>query len=105
MRIGIIGLTTSHVVAFTKMINDPAATGVMAEMQVVAGFTGGMEDNPSSWGRRRNSPRLDGPRRRDLWHDRRVTEECRRRASGERGWPATPGASQTGNRRWQAAVY
>lgn len=52
MRIGIIGLTTSHVVAFTKVINDPAATGILSEMQVVAGFVGGMPDNESSWGRR-----------------------------------------------------
>lgn len=52
LRIGIIGLTTSHVVAFTDLINDPEAKGVLAEMQVVAGFTGGMPDNPSSWGRR-----------------------------------------------------
>ena len=39
-------------VAFTNAINDPKATGVLAEMQVVAGFTGGMPDNASSWGRR-----------------------------------------------------
>jgi hypothetical protein len=52
IRIGIIGLTTSHVVAFTKLINDPAADGVLADMQVVAGFTGGVPDNPDSWGRR-----------------------------------------------------
>ncbi len=52
IRIGIIGLTTSHVDAFSKEINNPDATGVLAEMQVVAGFTGGMPDNPSSWGRR-----------------------------------------------------
>ncbi len=52
MRVGIIGLTTSHVTAFTDVINDPAATGVLAEMEIVAGFTGGMPDNESSWGRR-----------------------------------------------------
>jgi len=52
IRIGIIGLTTSHVVAFTDDINNPNATGVLADMQIVAGFTGGMPDNPSSWGRR-----------------------------------------------------
>ncbi len=52
LRIGIIGLTTSHVVAFTNAINNPNATGVLADMQVVAGFTGGMPDNESSWGRR-----------------------------------------------------
>ena len=31
LRIGIIGLDTSHVVAFTKILNDPKATGPLAE--------------------------------------------------------------------------
>jgi hypothetical protein len=52
MRIGMIGLTTSHVVAFTDAINDPEAEGILAQMEVVAGFTGGVPDNPASWGRR-----------------------------------------------------
>jgi predicted dehydrogenase len=52
LRAGIIGLTTSHVPAFTNLLNDPAASGDLADVRVVAGFTGGIEDNPSSWGRR-----------------------------------------------------
>ena len=52
LRAGIIGLTTSHVPAFTNLLNDPKATGDLADVKVVAGFTGGIEDNPSSWGRR-----------------------------------------------------
>ncbi len=52
IRVGIIGTTTSHVPAFTNVINDPDAEGVLAEVEVVAGFTGGIEDNPSSWDRR-----------------------------------------------------
>lgn len=52
LRAGMIGLTTSHVIAFTGVINDPKATGDLADVEVVAGFTGGIEDNPSSWGRR-----------------------------------------------------
>ncbi len=51
LRAGIIGLTTSHVIAFTKIINDPKATGDLADVVVVAGFPGGMKDNPSSWDR------------------------------------------------------
>ena len=51
-NVGIIGTTTSHVPAFTNTINDPKAEGVLAEVEVVAGFTGGIEDNPSSWDRR-----------------------------------------------------
>jgi predicted dehydrogenase len=52
IRVGIIGTTTSHVPAFTGAINDPNAEGVLAEVEVVAGFMGGIEDNPSSWDRR-----------------------------------------------------
>jgi predicted dehydrogenase len=52
LRAGIIGLTTSHVPAFTNLINDPKATGDLADVKVVAGFRGGIEDNKDSWGRR-----------------------------------------------------
>ena len=52
LRAGMIGLTTSHVMAFTGVVNDPNATGDLADVEIVAGFTGGIEDNPSSWGRR-----------------------------------------------------
>jgi hypothetical protein len=52
LRAGIIGTTTSHVPAFTNVINDPKAEGPLADVEVVAAFTGGIEDNPSSWGRR-----------------------------------------------------
>ena len=52
LRAGIIGTTTSHVPAFTNAINDPNAEGPLAGVEVVAGYMGGIEDNPSSWGRR-----------------------------------------------------
>ena len=52
LRAGIVGTTTSHVAAFTDAINNPEATGDLADVKVVAGFTGGIEDNPSSWDRR-----------------------------------------------------
>ena len=52
LRVGIIGTTTSHVPAFTGALNDPKATGDLADVEVTAAFTGGIEDNPSSWGRR-----------------------------------------------------
>ncbi|NQU26625.1 MAG: biopolymer transporter ExbD [Candidatus Nealsonbacteria bacterium] len=51
LRAGIIGLDTSHVIAFTKLLNDPNAQGDLADVQVVAGYPGGMKDNPSSWDR------------------------------------------------------
>ncbi|MDP6903809.1 MAG: Gfo/Idh/MocA family oxidoreductase [Verrucomicrobiota bacterium] len=51
IRIGLIGLDTSHVIAFTKVINDPKATGPLASAKVVAAFKGGSLDVPSSAGR------------------------------------------------------
>lgn len=48
LRIGIIGLDTSHVTAFTKLINSEEATGNLAKMQVVAAYPGGSDDLASS---------------------------------------------------------
>ena len=48
VRIGLIGLDTSHVVAFTKIINDPKATGALGNAKVTAAFRGGSLDIPSS---------------------------------------------------------
>ena len=47
LRVGIIGLDTSHVVAFTQAINNPQATGDVAALRVVAGFPGGTDIPPS----------------------------------------------------------
>lgn len=48
LRVGIIGLDTSHVAAFTKMLNDPQSSGPLAGVRVVAAFPGGSPDIPSS---------------------------------------------------------
>lgn len=47
LRAGMIGLDTSHVIAFTKVFNAPDATGPLASVRVVAGFPGGT-DIPAS---------------------------------------------------------
>ena len=44
-RLGMIGLDTSHVTAFTKVINDPARN---YGCKVVVGYSGGSPDIPSS---------------------------------------------------------
>src|SRR3954466_15741716 len=44
IRAGIIGCDTSHVEAFTKLINNPTATGPFADVEVVAAFPGGSPD-------------------------------------------------------------
>lgn len=51
IRVGLIGLDTSHVIAFTEIINDPKATGDLADIEVVAGYPGGSPDLPDSWNR------------------------------------------------------
>lgn len=51
IRVGIIGLDTSHVVAFTGELNKPGNTGELAGVRVVAAYPGGSPDIPSSWDR------------------------------------------------------
>lgn len=38
LRLGIVGLDTSHAPAFTRLLNDPAASGDRARVEVVAAF-------------------------------------------------------------------
>ena len=51
VRVGIIGLDTSHATEFTKIINDPKNTGDLADIRVVAAYPGGSPDLPDSWDR------------------------------------------------------
>lgn len=48
LRVGIVGCDTSHVIAFTKLISAPDATGPRSDVEVVAAFPGGSADIPSS---------------------------------------------------------
>jgi predicted dehydrogenase len=48
IRVGIIGLDTSHAVAFTKLLNDPAAPPELAGCPVVAAYPRGSADIESS---------------------------------------------------------
>ena len=48
LRIGIIGCDTSHVTAFTEVLNNPDAKGHVPGGKVVAAFKGGSQDIPSS---------------------------------------------------------
>lgn len=48
LRAGIIGLDTSHVVAFTKLLNSPTPKPELAGVRVVAAFPGGSPDLPAS---------------------------------------------------------
>mgnify|MGYP001359155236 FL=1 len=47
LKVGIIGMD-AHALAWTKIINDPQATGELADITVVAGFPGGSPDIPQS---------------------------------------------------------
>ncbi len=48
MRLGLIGLDTSHVIAFTKLLNDPKDKDHVPGAKVVAAFKGGSKDIESS---------------------------------------------------------
>jgi len=48
LRAGIVGCDTSHVIAFTDLINDPAASGPLANVEVTVAFPGGSPDIPAS---------------------------------------------------------
>jgi predicted dehydrogenase len=54
LRIGIIGCDTSHVTAFTELLNNPNAKGHVPGGKVVAAFKGGSPDIPKS------ASRVDG---------------------------------------------
>ena len=43
-RLGIVGTDTSHVTAFTRILNDPAAPGHVPGARVVAAYKGGSPD-------------------------------------------------------------
>ncbi len=48
LRLGIIGTDTSHAVAFTKVLNDPANKDHIPGARVVAAYKGGSQDIPES---------------------------------------------------------
>jgi len=48
IKVGVIGLDTSHAVAFTQAFNNPKAAGDLADMTVVAALPWGVPDNPAS---------------------------------------------------------
>jgi len=48
LRIGLIGLDTSHVVEFTRLLNDPSRSDHVAGGRVVAAFKGGSPDVEAS---------------------------------------------------------
>jgi hypothetical protein len=48
IKAGIIGLDTSHVVAFTQTLNNPKAKGVLSRVRIVAAYPGGSPDIPES---------------------------------------------------------
>jgi Oxidoreductase family, NAD-binding Rossmann fold len=48
IKVGLIGLDTSHVIAFTRILNDPQNPNHVPGAKVVAGYRGGSPDLPSS---------------------------------------------------------
>src|SRR5689334_3451751 len=52
LRAGIIGCDTSHVIAFTKLINDPKAGEPFSDVEVTVAYPGGSDDIKESFSRR-----------------------------------------------------
>ena len=48
IRLGIIGTDTSHVIAFTKILNDPTSPDTVPGARIVAAYKGGSPDVESS---------------------------------------------------------
>lgn len=48
LKAGIIGCDTSHVIAFTKLLNDPNAPADLAGVRITAAYPGGSADMPLS---------------------------------------------------------
>ncbi len=48
LRAGIVGCDTSHVIAFTDLINNPDASGPMANVEITVAFPGGSPDMAAS---------------------------------------------------------
>ncbi|HEY3915190.1 MAG TPA: gfo/Idh/MocA family oxidoreductase, partial [Verrucomicrobiae bacterium] len=51
LRVGMIGLDTSHAVEFTRRLNDPTDKNYIPGAHVVAAIKGGSPDIPQSWNR------------------------------------------------------
>jgi predicted dehydrogenase len=51
IKIGMLGLDTSHVTAFTQLLNDSRSKDHVPGGRVVVAFKGGSKDIESSWGR------------------------------------------------------
>ena len=51
LRLGIIGTDTSHVTAFTRLLNDESSPQHIAGARVVAAFKGGSKELPDSYNR------------------------------------------------------
>jgi hypothetical protein len=51
LRLGIVGTDTSHVVAFTRLLNDPSNKDHIPGARVVAAYKGGSPDLKESWER------------------------------------------------------
>ena len=119
LRVGIVGLDTSHAEAFTKLLNGPkpsgdgkvggavaGAGGDMGGLEVVAAFPGGSPDIASSRDRVEGfTKQIQGDGRRDRRLHPRAAGKGGRGAAGERGRPAAPGAGAAGPGGGQAGLH
>ncbi len=107
LKVGIIGLDTSHVAAFTSIFNGPKPRPELAGVRVVAAYPGGSPDVESSRQPRQGLHRYpEGQvRRRDRRQHRRAIAEGGRGSAGKRRWPAASGAAQARPQGRQAGLH
>ena len=107
IRLGIIGTDTSHVIAFTKLLNDSSSPDHVPGARVVAAYKGGSPDIESSdharrQVRRRAADEVEGGV--CVRHSGAVPQGGRR-AARKRRRPRAPGAGAAGDRGAQAGVH
>ena len=106
LRIGLIGLDTSHVIAFTQLLNDSKNKDYVPGGRVVAGFRGGSPiSSPASaaWMATPNSCKTNSSE--DCRDHRSALPAGGRRHDRERRWPPPSGAGAAGVQGRQADVY
>ena len=106
LKAGIIGLDTSHVVAFTELLNDPEGrTATLAGVRVVAAYPGGSPDVPASRDRvegftkhaaRQVPASRSSTRSTPCW--RRWTSCCWRASTAGRTWSRSSRSSRRASR-------
>ena len=101
LRVGMIGLDTSHCIAFTRILNDEDAAPEVANCKVVAVYPKGSPDIESSVKRVPEYTKTI----QELGVEIRFGWQSGCRAIGNQRWPSPPGATSPGTQGRQADLH